>query len=112
MHQIAFGKPLFPTRTAGTGRVRANSARDGRGQGRGSSKRIAPCRQCGFPNDIRKIDVSGGDLTGNGGRGAITQTTTTGTLLNGQSISESYGDAVNRRGAGCASCGSKNSLRR
>jgi len=104
-------KPSFPTPTAGSGLVRKNSARDGRGQGRGSSKRIGGCRQCGFKNNFRAIDTSGGDLTGNGSRGAVTKATATGTLLNGNTFSDTYGDAVNRRGAGCACCGSKNSAR-
>lgn len=73
---------------------------------------MAGCRMCGFKNDIRRIDVSGGDLTGNGSRGPITKTTQSYTLSNGQTFSETYGDAVNRKGAGCAGCGSKNSLGR
>lgn len=101
---------MFPTKSAGSGRVRENSANDGRGQGRGSAKRIAGCKQCGFKNDIRRIDKSGGDLTGNGSRGPITKTTTTGSLLGGGTISDTHGDAVNRKGAGCAGCGSKNSV--
>lgn len=104
-----FGKRLFPTRTARQGFVRSNSANDGSGQGRGSSKRIALCKQCGFPNDIKRIDISGGDLSGNGARGAITKTTATGTTLAGASISETYGTAALRKGAGCALCHSKNS---
>jgi hypothetical protein len=102
---------MFPSGTAGNGLVRKNSARDGSGQGRGGSKRIGKCQQCGFPNDFRRIDTSGGDLTGNGSRGPVTVTTNTGTLLNGETFTDSYGDATNRKGAGCAVCGSKNAAR-
>lgn len=102
---------MFPTRTAGSGRVRANSARSGRGQGRGSSKLMAKCQQCGMPNNIRAIVTSGGDLSGDGARGAITKTSTTGTLLNGQTFTETYGDAAARKGGGCACCHSRNSVR-
>jgi len=101
--------PIFPTPTAGNGRIRLNSARDGSGQGRGSSKRIGRCKQCGFLNDFRAIDTSGGDHSGDGARGVITKTDTTATTLNGSSIVEKYGDAAFRKGAGCAVCLSKNS---
>src|SRR3990167_11042607 len=103
-------KTLFPTRTAGNGLVRANSANDGGGQGRASSRRRGHCKQCGFVNDFKRIDTSGGDLTGNGSRGPITKSSTSGTLLNGNTFTDTYGDATNRRGAGCACCGSKNSV--
>ena len=102
-------KTMFPTRTAGSGRVRSNSANDGGGQGRASSRRRGHCKQCGFVNDFNRIDKSGGDMTGNGSRGPITKSSTTGTLLNGNTFTDRYGDAVNRRGAGCACCGTKNS---
>ena len=110
-HDISLGRDIYPTRTAGNGRVRRNSARDGSGQGRGGSKRIANCMQCGFPNDVRRIDTSGGDLSGDGARGAITKTTVTGTTLAGASISDVQNDAATRKGAGCAFCHSKNSVR-
>lgn len=100
---------MFPSRTARSGRVRKNSANDGSGQGRGGSKRIAHCAQCGFPNDIRSIDTSGGDMSGNGARGTITKTTITGSTLAGASISDVSNDAAARKGAGCAFCFSKNS---
>lgn len=108
---INFGKQLFPTRTSGSGRVRRNSANDGSGQGRGSSKRIASCQQCGFPNDIRRIDIKGGDLSGDGARGAITKTTVTGTTLAGASTSDVRNFAAARKGGGCAFCFSKNSVK-
>lgn len=105
------GTPMFPSPTRGSGRVRPNSRRDGSGQGRGSSKRMVPCQQCGFLNDIRKIDTRGGsgEENGNGGYGPVTATTETGTLLNGSTFSETYGVQSVRKGAGCAFCGSKNS---
>ena len=98
----------FPTRTARSGIVRANSANDGSGQGRGSSKRFGHCQQCGMVNNFLAIDTSGGSLDGNGSRGPITKVDSTGTTLRGDSITQKYGDAVNRKGAGCALCGSKN----
>ena len=102
-------RQAFPTGTARRGLVRPNSARDGSGQGRGSSKRIAHCKQCGFPNDLKRISTAGGDLSGDGARGAITKTTETGTTLAGASISDTQGNAALRKGAGCALCHSKNS---
>lgn len=105
------GAPMFPTSTRGSGRVRANSRRDGSGQGRGSSKRMVPCQQCGFVNNIRAIDTRGGsgEENGNGGYGPVTKTTETGTLLNGSTFSETFGTQSVNKGAGCAFCGSKNS---
>ena len=104
-------RPWFPTATAGNGRIRANSANDGAGQGRGSRKRIGSCQHCGMVQNFRAIDMSGGDLTGNGSRSSITKTTVTGTTLAGASISETFGNAINRRGAGCALCGSKDAAK-
>lgn len=102
-------KRTFPTRTAGDGKVRQNSARSGEGQGRGSSKKFAHCKQCGYANDVNRIDTSGGSDTGDGAVKSITKTTATGTLLGGQTTTDTYGSANYAKGGGCACCGSKNS---
>jgi hypothetical protein len=71
---------------------------------------MVPCQQCGFVNDIRKIDTKGGTgETGNMGYGPVTKSTETGTLLNGQTFTEAIGTQSVNKGAGCAFCGSKNS---
>lgn len=102
-------KRTFPTRTAGNGRVRDNSARSGEGQGRGSPKKFAHCKQCGFVNDTKRIDTSGGSDSGDGAVKSITKTTDTVTLLSGQTTTDTYGSANYAKGGGCACCGSKNS---
>lgn len=102
------GQRLYPSSTAGDGRIRRNSARTGRGQGRGSSRRMVECRQCGFLCDASKVARGGGTYSGDGGLGPITKTTTTGTTLAGASLSETHGDRSVPAGSGCPMCGSKN----
>ena len=104
-------KPILPSSTAGNGLPRPSSLRTGRGQGRGTSKLISKCQICGFPNDVKKTDTSGGDESGDGARGVISKTNTTGTLLNGVTFTEKYGDAATNKGSGCAFCHSKNAIR-
>lgn len=105
--------PLFPSSTARDGRIRPNSARTGAGQGRGSSRRMAHCAQCGFVFDSNKVDVSGGRLIGDaaeplGGLGAVT-TRQTSYTIGGVSFTDTYADVVTvESGAGCPCCGSKN----
>ena len=99
------GQSFSPTPTAGTGRIRRNSARTGRGQGRGSSRKMVPCAQCGFLVDGSKT-ARGGTYSGDGGLGAVTKTTTTGTTLAGASLGDTYGDRSVPAGAGCPHCGS------
>lgn len=101
------GHKLYPSPTAGSGRLRPNSARTGRGQGRGSSKKMVHCRQCGFLVDTSRTS-RGGSYSGDGGLGAVAKTTTTGTTLAGASISDTYGEQVIASGSGCPHCGSKN----
>ena len=104
------GRKVYPSRTAGSGRLRSNSARTGRGQGRGSPKKMVKCRQCGFLVDASKT-ARGGTYSGDGGLGTVVVTTTTGTTLAGASMSETYGDKSVPAGAGCPLCGSKNFIR-
>ena len=109
--EIGMFKQLFPSATAGSGRVVPNNSRDGRGQGRASAKRKAHCRHCGFPNDIKKIATNSGTMSGDGARGTITKYSETGTLLGGGTFTDTYGDAALRKGAGCAFCHSPNSTK-
>lgn len=103
------GKKLFPSPTAGDGRIRANSKNDGSGQGKGSAKRFGKCKHCGFVNNFKAIAIGGGSESGKMGYGAVTKATGTGTLLNGSTFTEATGDQTVKKGAGCALCGSKNS---
>lgn len=59
-------------------------------------------------NDFAAIDTEGGSDDGNGARGAITETDETGTLLNGETFTETYGVETTKKGGGCALCSSKN----
>ena len=91
-------KQMFPSSTAGTGRIRANSARTGKGQGKGSAKRMVKCRFCGFLVDSAKVDHSGGTESGNSGYGAVTK------------YADGHGEQTVAKNAGCPFCGSKNYL--
>jgi hypothetical protein len=94
--------PLFPSATAGDGRVRPNNARPGNDQpdARPSAKRKVRCRQCGFLVDKAKNASDGGSMTGDGAGGIIT------TASDG--AGGNYGDQAYRPGAGCPNCFSKN----
>jgi len=108
-------KKMFPSETAGNGRIRANSARTGAGQGKGSPRRMVRCAQCGFLVDMAKVDHSGGTMDGNGGYGPITKTVES-TVYDPQesgtaiSANQGYGDHSVKKNAGCPHCGSKNFL--
>lgn len=101
----------FPTSTARNGRVRRNSIKDGRGQGRGSSKKFVHCKQCGFVFDRNKTDRSGGVYSGEGGLSGVTLDSQTVVLLNGQTANPAqFGTQTVPPGGGCPNCGSKNSV--
>lgn len=109
---------LWPTESRGDGNVRKNNARDGSAQGKGALLRKAPCRLCGWPNDLVRVDHSGGSIDGNGAGGAITTSTqtanTSGATRTGGVVthSENVGTQVASNGAGCALCFSKNNTLR
>ncbi len=103
----------YPTPTAGDGKPVKNNLNNGGAQGRASTKLKAKCRQCGFPNDISKIDHSGGT---DSFQNAVSVSSTA--VANGQPVNvpgsaavhtENYGNLQWSPGAGCALCGSKNS---
>jgi len=106
-------KSMFPTRTAGSGRVRPNSARTGAGQGRGSNKLMVSCRQCGFVFDKKKVNQPGGDLQCKDGYGPVTKTagdTVYDAQESGTAIAatEGTGDATVKKNRGCPMCGTLN----
>jgi hypothetical protein len=100
---------LWPSETKGDGLVVANNVRDGSAQGKGSLVSKAHCRLCGFPNDLSRVDHSGGSLDGNGAGGAITTATASSYPTGGDTHTEAYGDQAYRNASGCALCFSKNS---
>ena len=100
--------PLFPSPTARDGNVRRNSAQRGSGQGRGSSKRMIHCKQCGYVFDSNKVDTSGGAQDGDGGLEDVSTASATYTV-SGVSHTETYPNVRQvSEGAGCCVCGSKN----
>lgn len=106
-------KSMFPTRTAGSGRVRPNSARTGAGQGKGSNKLMVSCRQCGFIFDKKKVTQSGGDLQGKDGYGAVTITagnTVYDAQESGTAISATGGTGEQTVKRGCPFCGTLNGI--
>lgn len=109
----AIFEDVYPTPTAGDGQPVKNNLKNGGAQGRASTKLKAKCRQCGFPNDISKIDHSGGT---DSFQNAVSVSSTA--VANGQAVNvpgstavhtENYGNLQWSAGAGCALCGSKNS---
>lgn len=100
---------LWPTETRGDGKVRKNNAHTGAAQGKGTLLRKAPCRLCGFPNDLTAIDHSGGSIDGEGAGGAITTATVSYAVSGGTTATENIGTQALRRGSGCALCFSGNS---
>ena len=98
----------FPTETKGDGLLRPNNANTGAAQGKGGTKKKVKCQICGFLFDANKVDYAGGSLDGQGAAGAVTQSTDTGTLSNGDSYSETYGNQAYKKNAGCPLCFSKN----
>ena len=102
---------LWPSDSAGSGRIVGNNRRTGRAQGKGSFLRKAYCQNCGYPNDLNKVDHTGGSEDGAGAGGAVTKTTNTFTGSGGATFTEETGDQAARKNAGCAMCFSKNSSR-
>lgn len=109
---------LWPTESRGNGNVRRNNANTGGAQGKGTLLRKAPCRLCGFINDLSAIDHTGGSIDGEGAGGSIVTGTSSWTTSAPPSIlgqltvaRESYGTQSFRTNAGCALCFSKNSTR-
>jgi len=110
-------RPLYPSPTSGDGKVRPNSARSGKGQGKGAATRFVTCRNCGFTVDSKTTDKSGGTQDGNGGYSEVTKTAGDGVT---DLVSDSYvdggtttrypgtGEQTVKKGAGCPLCGSKN----
>jgi len=89
--------PWFPTPTSGDGLMRPNNARPGKDQpnGRPSNKRKVYCQNCGYPADLHQAVSDGGDLSGNGGGGAI------------DTSNDGAGDQAYTRGSGCYFCFSR-----
>ena len=85
---LDLGNPVYPTSTAGNGLFDGQPEdEDGR-----DSLKLFRCKQCGFPNDAKRVQNSGGDADGFGN---IVHTVTDG-----------VGDFSIR--SGCAFCGSLN----
>jgi hypothetical protein len=93
---------LFPSPTAGDGRLRGNNARTGKEQpdARPSAKRKVRCKECGFLADKAKNASDGGSMTGDGAGGIITASS--------DGAGGTAGDQAYRQGAGCPMCFSKN----
>ena len=106
-----FGHKMFPSPTAGQGKLIKPYDRDTSGQGQASSIRKIKCRQCGFPVDISRTNISGGSSEGNGGYGPVTEASSTGTVLGGGTFTDTWGDRTVPAGSGCSHCGSRNCSR-
>jgi hypothetical protein len=100
---------LWPSPTKGDGVVRKNNSRTGAAQGKGSFLLKAPCRFCGFLNDLSRVDHSGGSLDGNGAAYVASTGVATSYPTGGGTHTENYGEPATRVNAGCGLCGSKNS---
>lgn len=107
---------VWPSETRGDGIVRKNNIRTGAAQGKSNLIRKAPCRLCGFLNDMVKVDHSGGSIDGEGAAGNITLATASvptsaPASINGVSYThtEPYGTQAYRVNSGCALCYTKNS---
>ena len=98
---------MFPTETAGTGRIQRQYLKERDGQGGGLSLRRVSCGICGFPGcDIVRHDHSGGSLDGSGAGGNIALQTVT--AAHGSSTQNAGdGDQTYRTGGGCPLCYSK-----
>lgn len=109
---------LWPSETRGDGNVRKNNANTGGAQGKGTLLRKAPCRLCGFINDLSAIDHSGGSIDGEGAGGGITVATVSFPVSAPVGIGgaptvamENIGTQAYRKNSGCALCFSRNSTR-
>lgn len=108
---------VFPSETRGDGKLVANNLRTGAAQGKSSMVRKAHCILCGFPNDLVRIDHSGGSIDGMGAGGAVVTATVSapvsGKFYNkaGVNHTENIGTQAYRNASGCALCFSKNSTR-
>ncbi len=109
---------LWPSESRGNGNVRRNNANTGGAQGKGTLLRKAPCRLCGFVNDLTAIDHSGGSIDGEVAGGAVATATVSfpvsgppDILGNTVTATENIGTQAVRKNAGCALCFSKNSTR-
>lgn len=107
---------LWPSETKGDGKVRPNNFRTGAAQGKSSIIRKAPCRLCGWINDLTRIDHSGGSIDGEGAGGQITTQTVSAPTSAPPSIdgktfthTENAGTQAYRNASGCGLCFSKNS---
>lgn len=101
----------FPTETRGDGLMRENNSRTGAAQGKGGFKKKVRCQQCGFLVNLNAVDYSGGSLDGSGAGGDINIVSDTGTMLNGDTYTDTHGEQALKKGAGCPFCFSKNSSR-
>ena len=95
---------VWPSETAGDGKIRRQYLKLEDGQGGGLKLRRVSCRNCGFPGaDLVRHDHSGGSLDGNGAGGAISlQSNGDGTQQEGD------GNQTYSVGGGCPLCFSKN----
>lgn len=100
---------MFPSATGRDGRVRRNSARTGRGQGRGTTKRMVRCKQCGFLFDANRTAHDGQSQDGEGGLGNLTKYSDSYTV-SGVSRTDTYASQTARKGAGCPLCGTRNGV--
>lgn len=115
-HDDPFFDEMWPSESRGDGLIRKNNLRTGAAQGKSNLIRKAPCRLCGFPNDLVRIDHSGGSIDGEGAAGAITTATASAPTsapasITGQTYThtENHGTQAYRNASGCALCFSKNS---
>ena len=114
-------RPLYPSPSAGDGKVIHSFKRSGKSQGKGSPKKMVQCSQCGFVFDKTTVDCSGGTQDGNGGYSEVTKTAddavgvtdlvsdtfTDGTITRYPGV----GNQEVRKNAGCPLCGTKNGLK-
>lgn len=95
---------VFPTETAGDGRIRRQYLKQSDGQGGGRKRRRVSCRNCGFPGcDLDRHDHSGGSLDGSGAGGTVTLQSNGDGDQQGADGNQEY-----RFGGGCPMCFSKN----
>ena len=106
--EVSFGTPVWPTPSAGNGKIRPNSLRTGKGQGQSSTRRMCKCKQCGYVFDSARTSTDTGTFEGNGAAGKITTSQPSGKTLSGDTVLDNVGDTSYNRGAGCPFCLAKN----